>query len=84
MADGKDESGYVLLYALGAIVLISILIGGIFLVARTIFFQVDKVDQFKRVKEVEEYALQDGTTQIQKEIELYLAGLETIDFGNDV
>lgn len=44
MADGKDESGYVLLYALGAIVLISILIGGIFLVARTIFFQVDKVD----------------------------------------
>lgn len=84
MVDGKNESGYVLLYALGAIVLISILIGGIFLVARTVFFQVDKVDQFKRVKEMEEYALQNGTSQIQKDIELYIADLETIDFGNDV
>ncbi|MGX7420621.1 hypothetical protein ACWOFR_17750 [Carnobacterium gallinarum] len=84
MEDGKNESGFVLLYVLGAIILISVMIGGIFLLARTVFFQVNKVDQFKRVQQVEEYAMQDGTNQIQKKIEGYISELETIDFGNDI
>lgn len=84
MEDGKDESGFALLYALGAIILISVVVGGIFLLARTVFFQDQKVDQFKRVRQVEEYALQEGTKKIQKKIDTHISSLETIDFGTDI
>ncbi|WP_086348142.1 hypothetical protein [Candidatus Enterococcus clewellii] len=84
MEDGKNESGYALLYALGAIVLVNLIIGAIFILARTVFFQVEQVDTFKRVKDVEEYALQEASNKIKKKMETELAELGAgINFGTD-
>ncbi|MGY3777466.1 hypothetical protein [Isobaculum melis] len=85
MVDGKkNESGLALVSVLGIIILIAAMVGSIFFIARIVFFQVEKVDQFTRIKEVEEYALQDGANQIQQKISDYLFEQETIDFGQDI
>ncbi|EGO6609426.1 hypothetical protein ABG953_12565 [Enterococcus faecalis] len=84
MEDGNKESGYVLLYVLGAIILISITIVGIFMLARTVFVQVVKVDQFNRIQQVEEYAMQVGTEKIKKNIDEYIEQLTIVDFGDNI
>ncbi|WP_321383597.1 hypothetical protein [uncultured Enterococcus sp.] len=84
MEDGRDEGGYALLYALGAIILVNLIIGAIFVLARTVFFQVEQVDTFKQVKDVEEYALQEAGGKIKKKLEAELADLGAgINFGTD-
>ncbi|MCB5952535.1 hypothetical protein LI951_10700 [Enterococcus sp. BWT-B8] len=84
MEDGKDEAGYALLYTLGAILLISMIVGGIFILARTVFFQMERVDSLKKAKDVEEYALQEASSQIKKKLELELSELGAgSSFGTD-
>ncbi|MDR0922384.1 MAG: hypothetical protein LBM95_08380 [Lactobacillales bacterium] len=74
MEDGKqkflhEEEGYALLYALGAVLLMAIIVGAIFIVARNTYTNIDKLDQLTRVKDVEEYALQDMSTSIKSNLE---------------
>lgn len=75
MGDGKakDESGYALLYALGAIILASLVVGAIFLFAIRTFTQIDRVDKLKQSKDVGEYALQKGTQRIKDVLDDKLA-----------
>ncbi|MGL4696657.1 hypothetical protein [Enterococcus larvae] len=84
MEDGREEAGYALLYALGAIILVNVIIGAIFVLARTVFSQVEQVDTFKQIKDVEEYALQDASNKIKKKLEAELSGLGSgVNFGTD-
>lgn len=71
MADGKakEESGYALIYALGAIILASLIVGAIFLFAMRTFAQIDRVDKLKQSKDVGEYALQKGSKEIKDKLE---------------
>jgi len=84
MGDGKSESGYVLSYVLGMIIFIMLTVATLFFIASTAFLQINKVDQFKRIKEVEEYALEDGTKRIQKKIDTYLTNLNTVNLGDNL
>ncbi|MBP1042780.1 hypothetical protein I6N95_17315 [Vagococcus sp. BWB3-3] len=65
----KEESGYALIYALGAIILASVIVGAIFLFAMRAFSQVDRVDKFKQSKDVSDYAMQKGTQKIKEVLE---------------
>ncbi|WP_206911340.1 hypothetical protein IGL98_001984 [Enterococcus sp. DIV0840] len=84
-ADGKklknDEAGYALLYALGAILIVSLVMMGIFLKARKNFLQINAVDQLAKMKDVKEYALQEASMTIKKTIETKLSG--NIELGLD-
>ncbi|PZL70611.1 hypothetical protein CI088_14555 [Enterococcus plantarum] len=68
--DGKklknDEAGYALLYALGAIVIVSLVMMGIFLRARNNFLQISAVDQLTKMKDVKEYTFQEASMKIKQ------------------
>ncbi|WP_207695389.1 hypothetical protein DOK67_0001768 [Enterococcus sp. DIV0212c] len=87
-ADGKklksDEAGYALLYALGAIVIVSLVMMGIFLRARNNFLQISAVDQLAKMKDVKEYALQEASMTIKKTIETKLSGNIQLGLDNTV
>lgn len=81
---GKEESGYALIYALGAIILASVIVGAIFLLAMRAFSQVDRVDTFKQSKDVSEYAMQKGTKKIKDVMEEKMAtAIVGVELGND-
>lgn len=84
MRNLKDESGVALIYALFAIFIVSSLVGGIFFIALQLSSQIDKVDQLNRVKDVQEYALQDASVFIKKKFESDVLGKKTVNFGNDI
>ncbi|MGK0551205.1 hypothetical protein ACSFB8_03680 [Enterococcus faecalis] len=84
MVDGdNNESGFALLYALGAIVLSTLMIGTIFLLARTVFSQIETIDRFSRVQDVQEFALQQATNTIKKKINSELNIMKTVSLGSD-
>ncbi|MBP1042801.1 hypothetical protein I6N95_17425 [Vagococcus sp. BWB3-3] len=86
MAGGKvkEESGYALLYALGAIILASLIVGAIFLFAMRANSQIDRVDKLKQSKDVAEYALQKGSKEIKETLEKELAvAITTVDLKKD-
>ncbi len=83
VASGKNESGSILIFSLGLLILCAAMIGGIFAISRIVYAQITKVETYKRIQDIQEYAIQEGATQIQKQIDEYLRGLSTISFGND-
>ncbi|QIL45810.1 hypothetical protein G7081_01245 [Vagococcus coleopterorum] len=84
MVDGRNESGFALITVLGLIIFISLMVGGVFYVARIVFNQVDKADQVKVMKDAEEYVMQDATDDIQRRMDEILSPkeLKTVDFGD--
>lgn len=83
MVNKKDESGYALLYALGLIILVSLMVGTIFFVARTTYMQINEVDRVKTAKEAQEYALKAAKHQIKRRLDRSWDIIETTPLGND-
>lgn len=64
-----DETGYALLYTLGAIILVSLVMMGIFIHARNNFLQISAVDQITKMKDIKEYALQEASFKVNQLIQ---------------